>query len=761
MPACPSVLRLAPHRRGLELAAIRMGDSFRSVKESSRVGAGFISSMGEGLLRLLTVALLAAGAPLSAQQTNGRLQGSASDEIGRPLPGVTVSVRAVGGGAERALTADANGTFQALLPPGRYRLDFRLPSFATAVRTVDLEPGLTARVEAMLRVALNADVLVTGARTFRTPHRPRRAGQWPARPCQRRLGGRRERASRSSSGRSIARPRSSRRCRASRSASTAARARRTSTTCAASTSTTAPTSRPGSPACPINMPTHAHGQGYSDNNFLIPELVSGVQFQKGTYDAQEGDFSAAGAINVNYLNVLDRPLVKLEGGQDRFGRVLLAGSSTQSALATCCTRERPRTATAPGSCPDDFRKWNGVLRYSGGDQQNGFSLTAIGYSGRWHSTDQVPQRAVASGSPRPLRRRRRERPRRDSPLHARGRVAQEHARGAHRGEGLRDRLRPRPVLELHVLPRRSRERRPVRAEGRAHGRSGARVSQRFLSRWFGMDVESVAGLRAASTASRRSASTTRARAQRLETIREDDVTQSCGAALLPDEHPVGAEAAHDRRASRRPLPLRRPQRRPGELRDARRASLASPKLSLILGPFAQHRALRQLGLGLPQQRRARLGADARSEDGRAGGARGSDRAGEGRGARRAHGRGRPLPRHRSSSGCSTSTPSCCSWATRERPRRAGPAAGPASSGRASSRRRRGSLLDADLAYSKARFRDDDPAGDRIPGAVEGVASAGITLHDRGPLSGEPAAALLRPAAARSRTTACARSPRPR
>ena len=46
---------------------------------------------------------------------------------------------------------------------------------------------------------------------------------------------------------------------------------------------------------PVNMPTHAHGQGYSDNNFLIPELVSGVQFQKGTYDAQEGDFSAAGA----------------------------------------------------------------------------------------------------------------------------------------------------------------------------------------------------------------------------------------------------------------------------------------------------------------------------------------------------------------------------------------------------------------------------------------------------------------------------------
>ena len=67
---------------------------------------------------------------------------------------------------------------------------------------------------------------------------------------------------------------------------------------------------------PVNMPTHAHGQGYSDNNFLIPELVSGVQYQKGTYSAEEGDFSAAGAVNVNYLSVLDRRIAKVEGGPD-------------------------------------------------------------------------------------------------------------------------------------------------------------------------------------------------------------------------------------------------------------------------------------------------------------------------------------------------------------------------------------------------------------------------------------------------------------
>ena len=77
---------------------------------------------------------------------------------------------------------------------------------------------------------------------------------------------------------------------------------------------------------PVNMPTHAHGQGYSDNNFLIPELVSGVQYQKGTYSTEEGDFSAAGSVNVNYLNVLDHPLLVVEGGSNGFARALFAAS---------------------------------------------------------------------------------------------------------------------------------------------------------------------------------------------------------------------------------------------------------------------------------------------------------------------------------------------------------------------------------------------------------------------------------------------------
>ena len=85
---------------------------------------------------------------------------------------------------------------------------------------------------------------------------------------------------------------------------------------------------------PVNMPTGAHAHGYSDISFLIPELVSGVQFKKGPYFADEGDFSAAGAANINYVNLLDRPLVRLSAGSNGWGRVWWP-RSPPSAAASC------------------------------------------------------------------------------------------------------------------------------------------------------------------------------------------------------------------------------------------------------------------------------------------------------------------------------------------------------------------------------------------------------------------------------------------
>ena len=147
---------------------------------------------------------------------------------------------------------------------------------------------------------------------------------------------------------------------------------------------------------PVNLPTHAHGQGYSDLNFLIPELVSGVQFKKGPYFAREGDFSAAGSANINYANELPRSIVSAGTGEDGWVRLLLA-ASPRVGRGTLLGALELNHNDGPWVRPDDFRKVNGVIRYSLGGTQNAFSLTLMAYESRWSSTDQVPVRAIESG----------------------------------------------------------------------------------------------------------------------------------------------------------------------------------------------------------------------------------------------------------------------------------------------------------------------------------------------------------------------------
>jgi hypothetical protein len=147
---------------------------------------------------------------------------------------------------------------------------------------------------------------------------------------------------------------------------------------------------------PVNMPTHAHAQGYADANFLIPELVSGVQFRKGPYYAENGDFSSAGSANINYFNVLDRPIVTLTGGSFDYGRFLGAASPRvgNGHLLTAFEWERDN---GPWVSPNGKDKFNGIVRYSQGDSRNGLSATFLGFRNHWHSTDQIPQRAVDAG----------------------------------------------------------------------------------------------------------------------------------------------------------------------------------------------------------------------------------------------------------------------------------------------------------------------------------------------------------------------------
>lgn len=147
---------------------------------------------------------------------------------------------------------------------------------------------------------------------------------------------------------------------------------------------------------PVNLATHGHGQGYTDLNFLIPELVDSLHFKKGAYYADEGDFSAAGAAGITYATALPYKLIQVTGGEEGYGRFLTAGS-TQAAGGDLLGAVEYQVSDGPWELPDDFRKVNGLARFSRGSAASGFTVTALGYDGEWNATDQIPRRAVEQG----------------------------------------------------------------------------------------------------------------------------------------------------------------------------------------------------------------------------------------------------------------------------------------------------------------------------------------------------------------------------
>jgi outer membrane receptor protein involved in Fe transport len=147
---------------------------------------------------------------------------------------------------------------------------------------------------------------------------------------------------------------------------------------------------------PVNMPTHGHGQGYADINFMIPELIRSVDIRKGPYFADLGDFSSAGAVGINYVDRLARNVAQVTLGSFGYQRALAAGS-TAIGDGTLLTAFEGVHYNGPWDVPDNVRKLNGVLRYSQGTPTDGFSLSAMAYSNGWTATDQVAQRAIDQG----------------------------------------------------------------------------------------------------------------------------------------------------------------------------------------------------------------------------------------------------------------------------------------------------------------------------------------------------------------------------
>ncbi|MFN7983893.1 MAG: TonB-dependent receptor [Vicinamibacterales bacterium] len=346
---------------------------------------------GRGLVWLVFLVGLLLATAASAQS----IVGTVRDEAGGVLPGVVVTIH---GGPRDGLTTatDNTGTFRLDVGAGSFDIDMSLVNFSTVRRTAAVPASGTSRLNVVLRYVLNADVTVTGKQTFTNladADHPAEdlvgiaqsasqgaitARQLDARPIMR-SGEVLETVPgvviSQHSGEGKANQYYLRGFNLDHGTDFA-------TTLA---------------GMPVNMPSHGHGQGYSDLNFMIPELVSGVQFEKGPYFADQGDFATTGSATITYTSSLDTSIAQLTGGQDGFARALVATSPALGEGHLLVAADIGHN-DGPWLRPDAFRKVNGVIRYSGGNAANGFVVTGMGYHARWNSTDQIPRRAISTGT---------------------------------------------------------------------------------------------------------------------------------------------------------------------------------------------------------------------------------------------------------------------------------------------------------------------------------------------------------------------------
>jgi hypothetical protein len=145
---------------------------------------------------------------------------------------------------------------------------------------------------------------------------------------------------------------------------------------------------------PLNLPSHAHGEGYSDMNTVIPEFVERIDAEKGPYYAEVGDYSSAGNAQVTFYKTLPQNFVQVDGGMYQFARFVF-GVSRKLGAGNLLYGGEAYHDGGPWVHPDNYYKFNGILTYSQGTDDQGFSITALGYAGvRWNSSDQLPYTAV-------------------------------------------------------------------------------------------------------------------------------------------------------------------------------------------------------------------------------------------------------------------------------------------------------------------------------------------------------------------------------
>jgi hypothetical protein len=681
---------------------------------SVRVGLGF------ALAVCLAVSDRAAAQPTG----DAVVAGLVTDATGRPLPEVTVTTEPPPAGVNRWPATGADGRYSLALAAGRYRLSFQLPGYATHVASdLDLEAGAARTLDVTLHLALSASVVVSARTTYRNLAEVGSAFDLVGV------------AGASSTGvvaasqieeRSLLRPADvlervpglvvSQHSGEGKGNQYYVRGFNIDHGTDLSLQVA---------GIPVNLPTHAHGQGYADANFLIPELVSGIQFEKGPYHAGSGDFSAAGAVRVGYLSQLERPLVKVEAGEGGYERAVLAASPRVGEGHVLGAVELLHK-DGPWVHPDDYGKVNAVLRYSRGQATRGFSVTGLFYDADWSSTDQIPRRAVEDGRLSRF----------DAVDPSDGGRARRASLSAEWQAAHGDRLTRVAAFalrnELNLWSNFT-----YGLDDPEHGDQFEQEDRRWVfglegthersTRWAGRSAITRVGAGVRHDAIGSIGLYANRERARLSTIRRDDVGETSLFAYAENRYEWGPhvrstvglrgdyyffDVSSDRAANS------------GE----RSAGLLSPKLGLAFGPWAGTELYANAGFGFHSNdaRGTTIRVDPRTGDPadpvdplvRA---RGAELGVRSLAVRRVH-----------------TTLSLWALDLDSELLYVGDA-GTTEASRPSRRRgiewtvdwvpRPWLSLDASLAWSRARFADADPAGDRIPAAVEGVISTGLAVHD--------------------------------
>ncbi len=146
---------------------------------------------------------------------------------------------------------------------------------------------------------------------------------------------------------------------------------------------------------PMNLRTHGHGQGYLDLNGVIPEVIERIDYRKGPYRADIGDFALAGASFMSTLHRLDAPFVALESGQYGWQRVA-GGGTFGLGRGDLTLVGQWKSYDGPWELPERLKHESLWSKYTQATSIGALELSLSGYHASWHPTEQIPERAIGT-----------------------------------------------------------------------------------------------------------------------------------------------------------------------------------------------------------------------------------------------------------------------------------------------------------------------------------------------------------------------------